>query len=394
MEKHSFDQGVIDRLLVAKNLLEKIRTLPISNPDRYTIARHILTAHDAAELAIAGIAHHLNVLPKSTKTYLMDYFQPISETHPGEDMIGRHYFSQLNLVRIGIKHNGIFPDPKQWFRVGENTYDYISSLCEKYLNISFDDIDESDMITEPDVKHQYDIARELFSKNDYKSSLENIGLALYSLFESNRALRNLRVGEPRAEDALKLSAFGVHANEFLALQEFLPKVYFSSIDNEVKINWEQEKYGHPANWRQNATEFCLKTFVNVALRIQDAEWIPGVIEFKSVYEHKITALVDGVEIIQERLIKEKSKGLIGPTERVVVRTLKKGESIRGEITKKEGPLMAAMLGEEHKPVLSFMNYKEKIWGEIEADKVSVTCVPKDNELVKKYFPSLAELEYK
>ena len=40
------------------------------------------------------------------------------------------------------------------------------------------------------------------------------------------------------------------------------------------------------------------------------------------------------------------------------------------------------------------NYKEKIWGEIEENKVSVTCVPKANELVKEYFTNLPELEYK
>lgn len=381
-------QDVIDRLLVAKDLLEKISFLPIADPDRYTIAQHVLTAHDAAELALAGIARYLDKLPESTKAYLMEYFSPIRETHPNnEEVPGRHYFSQLNQVRIGIKHNGIFPDPKQWYRVGEKTRSYVSIWCKKYLDISFDDLDESDMISDPDVKKQYDIAKKAFVEDDHKGVLENLAIALHLLFESNRALRNLHVGIPSAEDALKLSAFGVHANEFLALQEFLPRAS-SGMDGQTKVDWEQEKFGHPANWKQDTAEFCLKTFVSVALRIQDAQWIPGALEFDSVYEHKITALVDNVEIFQ-------SKRFLEPKEKVVVHTLKKGESIRGKIRKKDGSLMAAMLGQEHKPVLFFMSYKEPIvFGDIEADKVCVTCVPKDNKFIREYFPDLPEIQYK
>jgi hypothetical protein len=158
------------------------------------------------------------------------------------------------------------------------------------------------MISDPDVKKQYAIAKEAFSNDDFKSVLENLAMALYLLFKSNKALRNMIVGTPRAEDALKLAAFGVHANEFLVLQEFLPNVYDFVIDRPAKIHWEQGKYGHPANWRQDAAEFCLNTFVSTALRIQDAEWIPGAIDFDLVYEHKITALVDDVEYLMKFLV--------------------------------------------------------------------------------------------
>ncbi|MCK4817870.1 hypothetical protein KA005_19015 [bacterium] len=304
----------------------------------------------------------------------------------GSEVPGKGYFSQLNTARIGIKHAGVFPDFKQWSRVGEKTYNYVAIWCETYLEISFDDLDESDMISDADVKKQYDIAKQAFTDGDNKGVLENLAISLHLLFESNRALRDLHVGTPSAEDALKLSAFGVHANEFLALQEFLPSCY-----SGAEIYWDQEKYGHPANWRQDAAEFCLKAFVSVAFRIQDAQWIPGAIEFDFVYEHKVTALVDNVEIVQER-----SKGVLEPKEKVVVHTLKKGESIRGKITKEGSPLTAALLGQEYKPVLRFVSYHEEpiIFGDIEADKICVTCVQKDSKIIREYLPNLLEVEYK
>ncbi len=170
----------------------------------------------------------------------------------------------------------------------------------------------------------------------------------------------------------------------LLFKNFLPRCY-----SGTEVHWQQEEFGHPANWGQDTAEFCLKVFVSVALRIQDAQGIPGAIEFDYIYEHKITALVDNVEIVQER-----AKELFGPKEKVVVYTLKKGESIQGKITKQGSPIAAALIGQEYKPILSFRRYKEPvIFGEIEADKVRVTCVPKDNELIHKYFPNLPELEY-
>lgn len=281
---------IIDRLLVAKDLLERIRFVPTAHPDRFTLARDVLAAHDAAELALAGIARHLNRLPPPSQSFLMNYFPEIRKEHPSEEVSRRDYFAQLNDVRVGIKHKGNFPDPRQWFRCGEKVYEYVSTWCQRYLGISLDDLDESALITDPRVKQYFDAAREAFAREEYRSVLEALALALGTLFKGNQALRNLTVGQPRAEDAIKLSTFGVHTNDFLALQEFLPHLY------DGKVKWEQAKNGHPANWRNDTAEFCLRTFVRIAIRIQDAEWIPGAIEFALVYEHKITAKKDGVEI--------------------------------------------------------------------------------------------------
>lgn len=391
MEKKSLNQNIIDRLLIAKDLLKGIRYTPIASPNRHTIARSILTSHDAAELAIAGIADHLKAT--TTEKYLMKYFPAISGVTSGKEVAGRGFFAQLNDARTGIKHKGLFPDPKQWMRVGENTYRYISDWCREYLSISFDDLDESDMISDPDVKKQYDLAKNAFTHNEFKSTLENIALALHLLFRSNKSLRNLIVGTPRAEDALKLSAFGVHSNEFLVLQEFLPNIHDFILDRPPQITWKQGEYGHPANWRKDAAEFCLNTFVSIAVRIQDAAWIPQTIDFDLVYEHKITALVDNVEIFNEV-----SEGLLGKKRRDVVRTLKKGESIRGKVERKQSyyeGLLATNLGlMVPTPVYTFTNLTEMVFGEIEQDKVSVICVPKEDADVRKYFPDLPELEYK
>jgi len=381
-------QEVLERLLVAKGLLSQIRDLPTTRPDRITLARQILTAHDAAELALAAIACHLGLLPTSRQTYLMEYFPAIQKHHPGREVAGRDYFGQLNQVRIDIKHLGIFPDPDQWKRVGERTWAYVSGWCQDYLSLPLDDVDESALIRDTGVKQSYDSAVEAFHRDDYKAVFELLAFATGKLFDSNKALRNLVVGLPKAEDAIKLAAFGVHANDFLALQEFLPRLVYSREHNPL-VKWEQEKHGHPANWNRDAAEFCLRTFVDVALRIQDAAWIPGAIDFEAVYEHKVTAVVDNVEIL----------GLppynaIKPPYQIVVRRLRKGDSLRGIVSRKE-PLLSGLMGPESKQtvILTITSWEEKFWGEVEADKVKVTCVPRNNSVVRDYFPDLPEIDY-
>lgn len=388
-------QDVIDRLLVAKGLLAKIRFSPTAHPDRISLAQAILSAHDAAELASAAIARHLNCLPAAQKTYLMDIL-PANSKSQGVTVAHRDYFSQLNSVRKVIKHEGIFPDTQQWYRVGERVYEYLSEWCQQYLGLSLDKLDESALIRNEEVKEWHRKAKEALERGQYRESLEYLAFATEALFRSNQALRNLSIGKPVAEDAIKLAAFGVHANDYLALQEFLPSLVYKRVrgQSEMAVKWEQEKYGHPGNWTKYAAEFSLKTFVDVAIRIQDADWIPGAIEFTFLYEHKITALEDGVKITQEKK-PSALKDVIKP-ESVVIRTLKKNESLRCNVSVKSSPknYLANLLGiGTENPILFIVNVDEQLYGEVEAKKVMVTCVPKDNEFVNKYFPNLPEVDF-
>jgi hypothetical protein len=106
---------VVERLLIAKTLLDGIRFQPSAEPTRATLTTQILTAHDAAELAIAALAHQLGVSPPRDQNYLMSYFDPVKQKmHPEKDVFAKDYFSSLNRVRVDIKHYGLFPEAKQW----------------------------------------------------------------------------------------------------------------------------------------------------------------------------------------------------------------------------------------------------------------------------------------
>jgi cellobiose-specific phosphotransferase system component IIA len=382
-------QDVVDRLLITKSLLGRIRFSPTARPDRVAIALAVLTAHDAAELALAAIARHLNRLPQSDKTYLMQYFPAIQAEHPEEKISGRDFFSQLNAVRIAIKHKAIFPDPQQWHRVGEVTYNYISGWCQRYFELTLDELDELALVANQGVKDLYRLAVDAYNRGQYKECLEQLALSTKTLFESNQALRNLVVGQARTEDAIRLTGFGVHANDYLAFQEFLPSVYghalYQNDSDRWLLKWKQGEYGHPGNWTQYACEFALKTFIEVAVKIQFAEWIPGANRFEFLYQHEIIALVDDVKITND------INDTYGMPQPVVVKTLKKGESIRCRVSPSD-PMIDAFM--QKKPSLSITNDGMNLWnGKVLADQVHIKCVPLDSDVVREYFPDLPELEY-
>jgi hypothetical protein len=387
---------VADQLLLSKSLLEKIRFQAVPDPDHFFLATHILTAHDAAELALAAITSECGVLPQRDKHFLMDYLSALRTLHPERDVKGRRYFDQLNRVRVDIKHYGVFPDAKQWARVADNVYTYISELCSEYLDVSLDDLDESMLLTSTTVKGWYDQARTARADGKYREALECLAQAMFFLFKENARLRYLSVGRANPTDAIKLTGFGVHANDYLALQEFLPEVQETS-DDTPKVTWKQGEYGHPGNWREDAASFCLKTFLDIALKIQSARWIPGAISFVFLYEYQVTAMRDVVEIWRPKSGPFPSKD---KSDKEPVRTLRKGETIRGQVSRyKEPRMMEAIIGGPDEDILYIMWSSSSIWasppgsGYVETSAVKVTCVPRDNNLVHEYFPDLQEIAW-
>jgi len=68
----------LQRLLTAKQLLARIGPLTPTS-DALAVAHAILTAHDAAELALSALAEHLRVPLKKDKAFLMEYVVAIAD---------------------------------------------------------------------------------------------------------------------------------------------------------------------------------------------------------------------------------------------------------------------------------------------------------------------------
>lgn len=389
----SLKPEVLDRLLLSKSFLEKIRFQPVAVQDRHTLAANIIAAHDAAELAIAGVCDQLGCLPQKGASYLMDYFESYKKARD-KDLHAREYFRNLNSARSLLKHQGLFPDARQWSRVGETVFQHITKWCWDDLSQSFSDLDASALLLDADVKRLYDEARQNARERNYKATLEKLALALFTVFEKNVALRGFEAGNASTEDAIRVVGFGIHGNDFLALQQFLPHVSRWGKDANIP-QWKQSEFGHPGNWREPSAEFCLRTFVDVAVKLQGAQWIPGPLSRDALYDQQIEALRDGVEFwrdVPEPIPDNPWEVFSVKTTRETKQLLRRGEKLRAIVRRSSAGGLGEIPGGGLLSVTPLGAGTFESWNVVASD-VKVTCVPRDSEAVKQYFPWIPEIDW-
>jgi hypothetical protein len=395
---------VLDRLLLSKSFLEKIRFQPVPLHDRYTLAANIIAAHDAAELALAGICDQLGCLPQQGVSYLMHYFESLKQARNAE-VSAREYFRNLNEVRNSLKHKGLFPDARQWSGVGEKSFQHISKWCEDYLQESFTELDQSALLSDPEVQRLYDKANQSANGGDCKATLEILAVALSRVFDESSAFRGLEAGRSNAEDAIRVVSFGIHGNDFLALQQLLPYVSRWGADANIP-KWEQSKYGHPGNWSVMNADFCLRTFIDVAIKLQGAQWIPGPLPRSSLYDQQIETLKDNVEFWRDVPVDPVRPldsmlgafaglgGLGGHMRRETKQLLpRKGEKLRAMVNMHKTAFGLIGGGKKNENFLNVMLPDTFESWNVRAADVKVTCVPKEDEFIRQYFEGLPEIDW-
>jgi hypothetical protein len=174
---------VLDRLLLSRALLRTFPDSPAPETDRYRVGLQVLSAHDAAELAISAIADHCHKTPAKQQLFLLDYFGALQDIFPDKQTPGRDYFTRLNTVRNNLKHRGIFPEPKTWNSVGDRVNEFVNDWCLAGLKIRFDSVDRSELLTTPTVRENFDKAKAAMNTGQYKEVMACLGFALYRLLE-------------------------------------------------------------------------------------------------------------------------------------------------------------------------------------------------------------------
>lgn len=322
---------VLHRLLLAKSILATGRNAPLGQPNPNLVARQVLNAHDAADFVFAAIADQQNKLPVHGKDSMMQCLEAIDtpDKHKG-------YFKQLNDTRNSLKHSGVLPNTSYWGSVASDVFEKLSSLCYATLAISLDDVDESELLINDEARRHVDAAKKARDAQEFKLAIEEIGKALFVSLDDAPDMGRIQVGRAKAEDALKLTAFGISANDFLRLQEFLPMVsgfplFLTGKREPPDVYWKQNEFGHPGNWDDDVVGFCISTYLSVALGIQNASPIPYAREFSSLYEYRVTATEDQVEVWKDFVDPEEQMAQVYSNDarpfRTTQRFLKKGESV-------------------------------------------------------------------
>ncbi len=393
-------EEILLRVLVSKQLLASNMGQLRPASDALAVAKMILTAHDAAEVAAGAIADHIGVTDLQTKTYLMEYPSKIVAACPQAGPFpGLDYLRQLNDVRVYFKHRGILPDPRSWYQVIERTWDWIDTWCKTYLGVSIDEISLEQMLADATVRDFYQNAKVEYERRDFKAALEWLGRALYLVLARFPGIRIPVLGVKSPDSALKLAAFGVRPSDFLNLQEFVPSISKDSNTGELNVKWELRETGNPANWTEPNVRFCLDTFLDTALKIQHAPWSPTPVHYTWVFDDMISPSGDSAELFQYEYGGfgglAMGLGFGTPTGKKVVKILERGERLRcllspGEDREKgERPIFQAAKTIEAAEILDV--FSDQIAGgfaHVRREDIEVSFAPKDTDFVRTYFPHL------
>lgn len=382
-------EDALRRLLVAKQLLLEGSGQLNPNSDPVAVARAVLTAHDAAELAFAAIVDHLGLASAMGQTYLMDYVGRIAAHDPSVPTPGGIFFRQLNAVRRSFKHEGVLPNAREWYRVIDRTWSYLDDCCARYLEVSLEEIDLTALLSDSGVRELCNQARELNREGRAREALECLGMALHLVLDTLPGVSSPSVGQRDPHQAMMLTAYGVRPSDLLSLQEFVPRV--SKRGDQLEVRWETRETGHPANWTPRNVTFCLETVIDVALKTQHAPWHPSPVNFQLVYDDVITAKRDGVEFWRWK--PTEGFPFLPTDEREHVMALSQGQQLRGMLMVSAQPAVAFKHPFQPEPTIETAEvlaiWSEDVPGKIayfQRADVEVSYAPKDNELVRRYFP--------
>jgi hypothetical protein len=400
-------EEILRRLLVAKHLLASNLGQLSPHSDATAVARMILTAHDAAELALAAIANHVGVPDLRDPVYLMDYPGKIAAkaTIP---FLGTDFLRRLNAARVGFKHYGNLPDPQSWHRVVENTWGWMDDWCRTYLGIPLESIDLEALLADADVREHYRLAKEAYAQTDYKASLEHLGFAMFRVATAAPGVGwptiGARTGSKKdTESALMLSVFGVKPSDYLALQDFLPGVSWIIAANgpEVKLEWDLRGKGHVGNWTDTNVRFCLETFLDLALKVQHAPRVPFALQYGSVFQDAITPKGDSADLFDyvydgATLLTQTVVG------RKVIRTLSAGQRLQCSLAPsriQERPVetttgLGSLAQAARQPTVETADVLA-VWLEdtselfyVERETIQILAIPKDDPFIRRMCPHL------
>lgn len=140
MSSKSLDPEVVNRLLMAKQMLASSSPHLTPTSDPVVVAQTILLTHDSAELASAALAAHVGAKTEKQNMGLTNYIDAI-ESKCATAFPGKLFFSTLNEARRSFKHHGIVPNSQEFHQVLEHARDYLDQAAHKFLGCGLETID-------------------------------------------------------------------------------------------------------------------------------------------------------------------------------------------------------------------------------------------------------------
>jgi len=166
------------RIVNAKWILERAARMQDECTDM-GFAVSLLLMHDAAEMLMLAVLDHLQV-PVKKKREFMDFWPDLKQAgHP--EAPDRLPLESLNKLRVGFKHNGNLPHPKEVRNLMARLRGFFENALEVYCQLSYADVSLADLVQYENVRTLLLNAQKQFSSGDKQGAMMSLGEALHRL---------------------------------------------------------------------------------------------------------------------------------------------------------------------------------------------------------------------
>jgi len=275
---------VYRRLVLAKSLCQYGGAACSDVHDDLHFTRGLLLLHDAVEACLGAIADHLHA-PLTNTLYLLNYYDLIEKADPAHRSVPfKTQMRNLNTMRINAKHHGIMPDSKTNRHLHATVRALLEELFTRYLEVEYDSVSMKSLIRSDSVRGYIDTAETSLIAGQFESTLVHLGYAMYHIAEASTVRGRRFVNKIIKADSdsllftdphdfhysIRLLQHGVDSYLYYRFRNLTPRIAVDQITGDVIYSWDKQ-YGHPGNWTEYNSKFCLTFAIDTALRFQRAD---------------------------------------------------------------------------------------------------------------------------
>ncbi|MEX2271019.1 MAG: hypothetical protein WD690_06090 [Vicinamibacterales bacterium] len=276
------DRLILDRLQFAKYVLASARRELASGTD-FGAWQAVLQLHDATDTLLLCVMDHLGI-PRKYRglTEYAGEIESYRKKHAPDVPSLQHaqILRELNDLRDGTKHRGIYPRPQHVREVSSRLDTFFEGNARQYFGLAFSELSLADMIKDPIVRAHVKLAEDHLAHDRYSDTTRELGVAFAEL-RSREQVRLADLAEHigdllppglAEQGEAVVATLGLNLVQYATFRRLIPIIHLHEGGEPTIYRRPGEELLHTAE----TSNFCLEFVLEAVGRAQAAPRIPGV----------------------------------------------------------------------------------------------------------------------
>ena len=283
-------EHILYRLMISKHFLNEAKSRLVLSKDEFSTSLVVVHFHDCLDNLCGAIASQLG-LRLGRESYLLDLFFKVSENVRCAQSY-RMEVEQLNMLRNGVKHGGIAPNPRTVIALAPVLEKFCNEISTDCFGKSLSAISLTDAIEDERLRREIQDVEKIVEGGEYKRALETMALIVFQEFErwyavgpsgwSGAFLASLP-GQEAQPPEQQVNVFpdiseevihrmflglGIEPDLYRRFHNLVPQVGYDNLRDKNVIVRKNIFVWHAKNWTEENCRFCVEFLTNFFVRRQ------------------------------------------------------------------------------------------------------------------------------